>query len=204
MSHLQSVFMNKESKRRLRTSFANISFALGVAALTGGCTSPAPQPQSMRDSQADFNTFKTFGWAAVTPDASDQPLTILNSKIRAAITTELKGKGYEEAAAGTTPDLLIGYETARVEKVKSNPFRIGIGVGSGGGSSGGSVGASSSSVKNVSESTLIVRAIDSARHAEVWTGRVTRELDKGNVEPMLLQSSVAELLREFPVRVRKP
>jgi hypothetical protein len=204
MSHLQSVPVNTVSKRLPRTSFAVISFAWGAAALTGGCTSPAPQPQSMRDSQADFNTFKTFGWAAVSADASDQPLSILNSRIRAAITTELKGKGYEEAAAATTPDLLISYETERGEKVKSNPIRIGIGVGSVGGSSGGSVGASSSSVKNVSESTLIVRAIDSARHAEVWTGRVTRELDKGNVEPTLVQSSVAELLREFPVRVRKP
>lgn len=204
MSHLQSVLMNTVPKRLLRTSFAVISFALAAAALIGGCTSPAPQPQSMRDSQADFSTFKTFGWAAVSADASDQPLSILNSKIRAAITTELKGKGYEEAAADTTPDLVMSYETARVETVKSNPFRIGIGVGSVGGNSGGSVGASSSSVKNVSESTLIVRAIDSARNAEVWTGRVTRELDKGNVEPTFVQSSVAELLREFPVRVRKP
>jgi len=204
MSQPQSVPTNTVSKRLLRTSFAVVSLALGAATLTGGCTSPAPRPASMRDSQADFSTFKTFGWVAMSADASGQPLSILDSNIRAAITTELKGKGYEEAAAGTTPDLLVSYETARAEKIKSSPLRIGIGVGGVGGNSGGAVGASSSGVKNVNEGTLIVRAVDSARNAEVWTGRISRELGKGNVEPALVQSAVAELFREFPARGPQP
>jgi hypothetical protein len=200
MSQPHSVPTNIAPRCLLRVFFAVISLALGAATLTGGCTSPAPRPQSMRDSKADFNSFKTFGWVAMSADASGQPLSILDSNIRAAIATELKGKGYGEAAAGTIPDLRIEYETARAEKIKSSPFRIGIGVGSYGGSSGGSIGASSSGVKNVNEGTLIVRAIDSARNAEVWTGSVSRELGKGNVEPALVQSAVAELLREFPAR----
>jgi hypothetical protein len=113
----------------------------------------------------------------------------------------LKGKGYEEAAAGTTPDLLINQETARAESVKSSPFRFGIGVGSMGSNGGASIGASTSGVKNVNEGTLIVRAIDPARKAEVWTGRVSRELGKGGADPVLVRSAVAELLRDFPARV---
>jgi hypothetical protein len=205
MNQPQSVPMNTVSKRLLRTSFAVISLALGATTLTGGCASPAPRPESMRDPQADFNAYKTFDWGVATnADASGQPLSILDSNIRAAITTELKGKGYEEAAAGATADLLVTYETARAEKIKNNPVRIGIGVGGYGGNSGGAVGVGSSGVKNVNEGTLVVRAIDPARNAEVWTGRVSRELGKGNVEPALVQSAVAELLRDFPARVGQP
>jgi hypothetical protein len=193
-----------QPKRRLRTTFAFVSLALGAAILAGGCTSPAPRPQSMRDSQADFSKFRTFGWEAVSADASAPPTSILDNNIRTAITSELKGKGYEEAAAGATPDLAIHQETARAETVKSSPFRFGIGVGSVGSNGGGSIGASTSGVKNVNEGTLIVRAIDTSRKAEVWTGQVSRELGKGAVDPVLVRSAVAELLRDFPSRVSQP
>jgi hypothetical protein len=181
-----------------------MGFTLVVATLVAGCVSPAPQPESMRDPKADFNSYKTFGYdTATTTDASGQPqpLSILDSNIRDAITTELKGKGYAEAAEGTAPDLIVSYEKGRAEKLKNNPFRIGIGVGGYGGSGGAAVGASSPSVKNVDEGTLVVRVIDRARNAEAWNGRVTRELTKGgNVEPALVQSAVAELFRQFPAR----
>jgi Domain of unknown function (DUF4136) len=187
-----------------RTSFAVLSLMLGSALLAEGCTTPAPQPQSMRDPQADFSSFKTFGWEAAGTDASSRPLSILDSNIRAAISTQLKGKGYEQVVAGGTPDLLVSFETGRAEKVKSSPLRIGIGIGSVGGNTGGSIGASTSGVKNVNEGSLTVRAIDAARKAEVWTGHIARELGSGSVEPAQLQGAVAELLRDFPVRVPQP
>lgn len=205
MNQPQLVPGNTVSKRLLRTSIAIISLALGTATLTGGCASQAPEPESMRDSQADFRAYETFGWdESMSVEASDKPLSLLDSNIRAAITTELKRKGYEEAAAGTTPDLNIAYETARAEKIKNNPFRVGIGVGSWGGSGGGGVSAGSPNVKNVKEGTLVVHAIDPARKAEVWQGRVTRELGKDNVEPAVVQSAVADVFRDFPARGAQP
>lgn len=192
-------------QHRLRTSIAVISLALGAAALTGGCASQPQEPQSMRDPQADFTAYKTFGWdEAARTDASGQPQSLLDNNIRAAITAELKRKGYEEAAAGTTPDLLIIYETARAETVKSNPVRIGIGVGSWGRSGGGGVSVGSPSVKNVWEGSLVVHAIDSARKAEVWNGQVSREVGKGTVEPAVVHGAVADLLRDFPARGGQP
>ncbi len=194
MSHRQSILF--------RTSFAVISLMLG-AAILAGCTSPAPKPQSMRDSQADFSKFRTFGWEAASADAA-QPTSILDNNIRTEITAVLKGKGYEESAAGATPDLVIQQETARAETVKSSPFRFGIGVGSVGSNGGGSIGASTSGVKNVNEGTLVLRVIDPVRKAEVWTGSVSRELGKGGVDPVLLRSAVAELMRDFPARASQP
>ena len=79
-----------------------------------------------------------------------------------------------------------------------------IGVGSYGSSGGGSVGVGSPSVKNVKEGTLVIHAIDPARNAEVWRGSASRELGKGNVEPAVVQSVVADMLSDFPARGGQP
>jgi hypothetical protein len=208
MNRPQSISIISVSKTLLRTPFAVISLVLGAAILAGGCASSAPRSESMRDPNVDFNSYKTFGWeTAASTDASGQPqpLTIIDSNIRAAIATELKGKGYEEAAVGTNPDLIVSYEKAREETLKNNPIRIGIGVGGYGGHGGASVGASSASVSSVDVGTLVVHVIDRGRNSEVWTGRVSGELSKGgNVEPAVIQNAVAELFREFPVRGGQP
>ena len=86
----------------------------------------------------------------------------------------------------------------KAEKLKSSPFRIGVGVGGYGSNGGAGVGASSSGVKNVIEGSLILRAIDPTRNAEVWNGSVSRELGKGSVDPGLVNSAVADLLHDFP------
>ena len=189
----------------LRTSIAVISIALGGATLTSGCASVPPEPESMRDPQADFSAYKTFALKTDTSaGASGQPVTLVDGYIRKAITAELTRKGYVEAPAGTAADLRIDYEVVRAEKLKNNPFSIGIGVGSYGSNAGGSVGVGSSSVKSVDEGTLVVHVIEPARNAEVWRGRATRELGKGNIEPPAVQGVVVELLSDFPARADQP
>src|SRR5262245_60830763 len=76
---------------------------LVVAAILflGSCVSAPPQPVSMQDPQANFAAFKTFAWdTGQNPDVPGEPITIVNSQIRTAITSELQRKGYAEAAAG--------------------------------------------------------------------------------------------------------
>jgi opacity protein-like surface antigen len=183
----------------------SIGLMLGAAVLAAGCASQAPQPTSMRDPQADFNAYETFALKyGPSGDASSKSLSIVEGYIRAAITAELKGKGYVEAAAGTEPDLRIEYEAASEKKLKNNPFRIGVGVGGYGSNVGGGVGVGSPSVKNVTEGTLVIHAVDPVRKAEVWQGRASRELGNGNIEPAVVQAGVAELLRDFPARSGKP
>jgi hypothetical protein len=190
-----------QTRRFLRGFFVFCGLAAG-AATVGGCASQPTQPHTMRDPQANFASFKTFGWdAAQSAQANGQPVSIVDSNIRAAITSELKRKGYEEAAGGSAPDLLLQYETGKAEMVKSNPFRIGVGVGGYGSNGGVGVGTSSAATRNVTEGMLVLRAIDPARKAEVWNGRVSRELGKGGTpDPALIQSAVGDLLSDFPAR----
>jgi len=192
-----------QTHRALRGTLVGV--ILGAALTLAGCASPAPQPTSMRDPAANFGAYKTFGWddgARTDASGQAQPLSLVENNIRTAIASELKKRGYEEAAAGATPDLLIDYEAARAEKLKNNPIRVGVGVGSWGGNTGGSVGVSSSGVKNVTEGTLVIHAVDPARKAEVWQGRVARELGKGGAEPAVVNSAVAEVFRDFPARAQ--
>jgi len=175
---------------------------LGASVLLGGCASAPAPVHSMQDAQANFTSFTTFGWR----NAEDaQPISILDSDIRAAISGELQRKGYAAAAAGATPDLLLHYETAAADTVKSNPFRIGVGMGGAGSNGAAGVGVSSPSHKSVREGTLVLSVVDPHRNAEVWNGRVSREIGKGgNPNAALIQGAVGELLKGFPSRAGPP
>ena len=179
-----------------------LALAFGVL-VTGGCaTSSAPsQPETMRDPQANFSSYRTYGFDPdKSIDGTDQPLALLDSSIRSAIGGELRKRGYAEAAAGAPPDLRIAYETASADKLENNPIRVGVGVGSWGGSVGGSVSVGSPSVRNYREGTLVVHAIDTARNAEVWQGRVSKKITKGSLEPAAIAAAVAAAMRDFPAR----
>jgi hypothetical protein len=175
---------------------------LGTAAALGGCAASAPpQPDSMRDPQANFAAFRTFGWHETAGGgASDEPVRLLDTNIRAAIAAELQRRGYAPAPAGTTADLSIAYETATAEKIENTPVRVGIGIGSWGGNAGGSVNVGSPSIRNYKEGTLVIHAIDTARNAEVWQGRVAGKVTKGSLEPAAIARGVAVAMQDFPAR----
>jgi hypothetical protein len=179
--------------------------ALGATGLVAGCASNPPAPQSMRDPQANFAAYETFALTTgAGADKAGPSVSIVEGYIQNAIVGEMKRKGYVEAAAGATPDLRVEYEAAKAEKLKNNPFRIGVGVGSYGSNVGGAVGASSPSVKNVTEGTLVVHVIESARNAEVWRGSASRELGKGNIDQAKVDVVVAEVLADLPARASLP
>ena len=188
-------------KHLLRSSLAVAALALCAAMLAGGCAATPERPQTMRDPQADFSAYTTFGWYQPPGDDGAAKLhSIVDGYIRAAIGNELTDKGYAEAAAGAAPDLSVAYEAASGEKLKSNPFRVGVGVGSFGRNVGGSVGVGSPGVRNVREGSLVVHAIDHARDIEIWRGSIARELGRGSVDAATVQAAVTELMRDFPAR----
>jgi hypothetical protein len=188
--------------RRLphRRPLARIAVVALLVAVATGCASSSPaQPESMRDPQANFSAYRTYGWHAGPAAATDDaPVQLLDSNIRAAIAAEMQKRGYVEAAADATPDLRMNYETASADKIQNNPVRVGIGVGSWGGNVGGSVNVGSPSVRNYKEGTLVIHAIDSARNAEVWQGRVSKKITKGSLEPPAIAAAVATAMQDFP------
>jgi hypothetical protein len=178
-----------------------IGLGLLASALVAGCASPPPAPETMRDPAANFAAYRTFGWTAGgTTEATEAPVRLLDANLRAAISDVMKRKGYVEAPAGTAPDLRLAFETASAEKIENNPVRVGVGIGSWGGNFGGSVNMGSPSIRNYQEGTLVIHAIDNARNAEVWQGRVSGKVTKGSLEPAAINQAVAQAMADFPVR----
>jgi hypothetical protein len=178
-----------------------IGLGLLASALVAGCASPPPQPETMRDPAANFAAYRTFGWTAGgATEATEAPVRLLDANLRAAISDVMKRKGYVEAPVGTTPDLRLAFETASAEKIENNPVRVGVGMGSWGGNFGGSVSMGSPSIRNYKEGTLVIHAIDNARNAEVWQGRVSGRVTKGSLEPAAINQAVAQAMADFPVR----
>jgi hypothetical protein len=178
-----------------------IGLGLLASALVAGCASPPPQPETMRDPAANFAAYRTFGWTAGgTTEATEAPVRLLDANLRAAISDVMKRKGYVEAPAGTAPDLRLAFETASAEKIENNPVRVGVGIGSWGGNFGGSVSMGSPSIRNYQEGTLVIHAIDNARNAEVWQGRVSGKVTKGSLEPAAINQAVTTAMADFPVR----
>jgi hypothetical protein len=191
---------------RSRLALSRHLFApiVATALVITGCTSPPPKPESMRDPQANFSSYNTFGWAGggttATGAPGAAPVGLLDGQLRTAISAELQKRGFTEAPMGATPDLRISYETAAQEKIENNPVRIGIGVGGYGNNGSASVGVGSSSVRNVREGTLVIHAIETARNAEVWQGRFAAKMNKGAPDQARVNSAVAMTMQDFPAR----
>ena len=173
--------------------------ALLAVTLAAGCASAPPQPQSMRDPDANFAGFATFGWEPDrAADGTRRPLSLLDQNIRTAIAAEMQRRGY--AYADENPDLRIAFQAASAQKIESSPVRVGVGMGSWGGNVGSSVGVSSSGVRNYREGTLVVRAIDAGRNAEVWQGSIAARLGKESVGQAAVTAAVQSVMRDFPAR----
>jgi len=202
MRMLQTILGFEFFRRLPRSAGLHAGLALAAITLLVGCATAPAEPKSMVDAQANFNDYKTFGWAF--QPSPEHPLQLAEVTIREAITAEMQDKGYVEVAAGATADLLIDYDAARQNTVKNNPVRFGIGVGSYGSHGGASIGTSTSGVKEVTEGSLVIHAVDTARSAEVWRSGISRELGKGTVDSNAIRSIVAEVFSDFPARSATP
>jgi hypothetical protein len=172
-------------------------------ALAACTTTSAPEHRSQRDPDANIAAWSTFGWKpAVGAAASEEPLRILDVNIRNAIVAELTRRGYQEAE--TEPQFLVTYDFAAQEKVKSNPFQIGIGMGSFGGDMGGSVNVGSPSVQSYQEGRLVVHVIDAAANKEVWYGTVSGRVENQSLDADAVARVVALALQDFPPRTPAP
>jgi hypothetical protein len=173
--------------------------ALLLAAALVACTGSKPERQSQSDPNTDIAAWSTFGWqSAAGAGIGDEPMRMLDVNIRNAIEAELTRRGYTKAEAN--PQFLVSYETAAQEKVKSNPFRIGIGMGSFGGNVGGSVGVSSPSVQSYREGKLVIHAIDAAANREVWYGSIAGSVDRSQLDAAAVAQVVAAAMETFPAK----
>lgn len=167
-------------------------------ALLAACATP-PRHESQVAPGADLAAYRSFALGVPGDDvAGDEPLRILDANIRAALRAEFTRRGYTEAASD--PDLLVDYETALDERVRSKPVRVGIGMGGFSGNMGGSVNVGSASVERYQEGRLVVHVIDAAKRAEVWYGTIAGKVDRSKLDAAGVASVVGLAMEGFPAR----
>jgi hypothetical protein len=173
-----------------------------VSLLAACTTSTPPDHQSQIDPDTDFSAYSTFGWQPLPAGSADEPMRLLDTNIRAAIRAEMTRRGYTEVA--TDPELRIAWETATDERIKSNPFRIGIGLGSFGSNSGGAVSVGSPSVQSYREGRLIIHLVDAAQNRELWFGSIAGSIEKSRLDADAVARAVALAMQDLPERVPVP
>lgn len=177
--------------------------AVILVALLAACTTrPSPEHQSQIAPDANFALYSTFGWQPPPAASIDEPTRLLDTNIRTAIRAEMTRRGYTEVQEA--PQLWVAYETAADERVKSNPFRIGIGLGSFGSNMGGSVNVGSPSVQSYREGRLTIHLLDVAANRELWFGSIAGSIEKGNLGADAVARAVALAMQDLPARTAVP
>ena len=173
-----------------------------LAALAACTTPPATDHQSQTAPDADFSAYSSFGWQPPPPGSIDEPTRLLDTNIRNAIRAEMTRRGYVETEQN--PGLRVAWETAADERVKSNPFRIGIGLGSFGSHMGGSVNVGSPSVQSYREGRLIIHVMDAAANRELWFGSIAGSIEKSRLDADAVARAVALAMQDLPSRSAAP
>jgi hypothetical protein len=178
-------------------SLVPITVLVLLAGVTA-CAGSPPRQESQVAPAANLAAYRTFGWKPVGDAASQEPLRIVDANIRTAIRAELTRRGYVEAESNA--EILLTYDSEAQAKLKSSPFRIGIGLGSFGSNVGGSVNVGTPSVQSINEGRLSIHVIDAAENREVWVGTVEKRIDKQPLDADGVAALVALALQDFPVQ----
>lgn len=165
--------------------------------LTVACA-PSMKVHNDFDSRAAFGEFRTFDWApAPGKTLAGDPRTtnpFLDDRIRAAIEAELVERGYQKAAAGGSPDLLIAYHAAIEEKLDVDVIDQSFGW------RGWSAGTRTE-IDQYDEGTLVIDIADARSNRAIWRGWGQGAVDHStnparNYER--LRYAIDRILTEFP------
>jgi hypothetical protein len=111
-------------------------------------------------------------------------------------------RGYVET--DQNPGLRVAWETAADERLKSNPFRIGVGLGSFGSNVGGSVNVGSPSVQSYREGRLIIHVMDAAANRELWFGSIAGSIENSRLDADAVARAVSLAMQDLPARTAGP
>jgi hypothetical protein len=171
-----------------------------TAALFSGCSSP-PKARIDKDSQADFASYKTYGWMDAKPAGAAEPAqvsTLSTTRVRAAISKTMQAKGYTLDEAH--PDVRVSYAFHIYQRPKESGMRIGLGAGGGSGNVAGGVGVSVPVGKSTeSRGAMSLDFVDVARNAQVWTGSYDMRVSDKETKDTEIQKLVDTILAKYPV-----
>ena len=162
-----------------------------VLALLSGC---AAQTAQVRVDQAESGlpNCRTFEWHSISGDVQ----SFTDQRVKAAVMSQLKTKGYEESAE--RPDCRIAYRLMTHEAPRQKPG-IGVGVGGGSGGVGGGIGVTLPVGRQPAAiGTFTLDVIDASKNAQVWSGAMDVQLEEPELTDAEARQIAEQLLRKYP------
>ena len=170
-----------------------------------GLSSCATTVRSDFDRDVIFSRYQTFDWIAPPIRASEAELrpdpqgpfarnSLLDKRIRAAVTSNLRARGYRYVEGGES-NFRLNYHVTFKDKL--------VGSGSDFGYTGRyHRGAFSSgfhwSVRQYQQGTVIIDIVDRAKDQLVWRGWVVSRNRDGNYDEAEINRAVNQILMRFP------
>ncbi|MBM0103887.1 DUF4136 domain-containing protein [Steroidobacter sp. S1-65] len=165
-------------------------------ALLAGCTATAPSRVRVDMAEGGLPSCKTFEWLPT----QQQPATLTEQRVKGAVLTELKKKGYSEAEKA---ECRVTYVLNVHERPKNKPS-VGVGAGGGSGGIGGGIGVSLPIGKrNEQAGTFTIDVVDAAKNAQVWSGSIDATFEKAELNEDEVREVVTKVLEKYPDRASK-
>lgn len=193
--------------------------AVGISAIVLGLSACATSLTSTIDTadNVDLSAFKTYAWVSDQTyrdtDAQSSELSnpVNHSRIRFSIDQELQDKGYTKVPLADA-DLAVSYTLGARDKVTIRNYyddfgyryygyyggfsRFGRGFNRFGPGLGGF--GTTTTVRTVTEGTLVVDLFDNKRMEAIWHGTASKRISGDNGGRQLVSEAVDTLLGEFP------
>ena len=181
-------------------------FVLSIVTLLLAASSVAQDVRYNFDKNADFSKFKTYKWVPIKD--ADKVSDLVDKQIKDAVDAELATKGLTKVE-GDDANLYIGYQPAVGQEKQFTSYSTGYGYGPGwGGGWYGGMGTTttSGSTSTIYKGQLDLDVYDSAGHAIVWRGVVSKTIDpkaKPEKQQKNLAKAVKKLLKNYPPPIKK-
>ncbi|HET6349210.1 MAG TPA: DUF4136 domain-containing protein [Candidatus Krumholzibacteria bacterium] len=169
----------------------SLALALVGIALLAGCSSYDIKYDY--DLQDDFSRFKTYAWiertisnASGSATAALQNNTLLDSRIRSAVDTQMAAKGF--TLSQDSPDVLVVYYTGLANKIDVTDWGYTYAGSYWGGGLGRNV-----DVYQYTEGTLIIDLVDSETKKLAWRGSATGVVEQ-NRKPEQIEARINDVV----------
>jgi Domain of unknown function (DUF4136) len=187
----------------------NLFLALTSAALLtlGGCAS-APDVRVAMDRSADFTQYKTFAFASSLGTDRSGYQSIVSQELKASTQREMQARGMRLVAA--SPQLLVNFSAAIVDKTRVSTMPVFIGMDDGFGYYGyrrdfyspWPMYIDQTVVTQYKEGTLNIDVVDAARKQLVWEGVVTDTVSQKDLQNLAasINEAVTAAFAQYPIK----
>ena len=180
--------------------FFSVICILGLGLSLAGC---APRIYVEQDSGAQFSSYHSYAWVSPQAGQVRDPILdsdILESRVRRAVETDLKTRGYVASPAAGSADFLVTYHTASKQKIESSGTGFSFGIVDAFPRGFGTVVVGGPQVESREEGTLMLDIIDGKSKRLVWRGWTSGWLSQDNYTDDAVTAAVHNIFDKLPPR----